>query len=111
MRPLCKCKRKPCAINYIKNGKTFYRRLCHTCMHKGLRHGIPKWEQSGYTKKSSCDKCGFKCNCTEVFDVYHVDGNLNNCRPTNLKTICANCQRLLYREGISWRQGDLTPDV
>jgi hypothetical protein len=28
----------------------------------------------------------------------------------NLKTICANCQYEIAREGLGWRQGDLTPD-
>jgi predicted HNH restriction endonuclease len=42
--------------------------------------------------------------------VFHIDGNLDNCRPSNLKTICANCQRILHKEGVKWRQGDLVPD-
>ena len=44
------------------------------------------------------------------FNVYHVDGDRNNCAFTNLKTVCANCQRVLHLEGMRWRQGDLTPD-
>jgi hypothetical protein len=24
--------------------------------------------------------------------------------------VCANCQRILHKEGVQWRQGDLTPD-
>lgn len=111
MRPLCKCKRHPCAINYIKDSKTFYRKLCHTCSKHGLYYGIPLWARSGYIKKNVCDKCGFKSSYEEVFNVYHIDGNLSNCRPVNLKTVCANCQRILHKEGISWRQGDLTPDL
>jgi hypothetical protein len=35
---------------------------------------------------------------------------MTNCKYTNLKTVCANCQRILYKLGLSWRQGDLTPD-
>ena len=46
----------------------------------------------------------------EQFDVYHLDGDLNNCRPSNLKTICANCQRIIQKENYKWKQGDLTPD-
>jgi hypothetical protein len=42
--------------------------------------------------------------------VFHIDGNLENCRPQNLKTICANCQRILQKEGVVWKQGDLVPD-
>jgi predicted HNH restriction endonuclease len=43
--------------------------------------------------------------------VFHIDGNLTNSRPSNLKTICANCQRVLHKEGVQWRQGDLVPDL
>jgi hypothetical protein len=44
------------------------------------------------------------------FNVFHIDGNLNNCKFNNLKTVCANCQRSLHLEGIRWKQGDLVPD-
>jgi predicted HNH restriction endonuclease len=47
----------------------------------------------------------------EVFSVFHVDGDLNNCSHINLKTVCANCQRVLHKEGVKWRQGDLVPDL
>jgi len=110
MRPLCKCGRRPAAVNYKKQGKTYYRKLCGACLHKGAREGIPKWQQAKYEKKEYCEKCGFKSRFPEQFDVYHIDGNLNSCRPNNLKTVCANCQRVLYKTGVRWRQGDLTPD-
>jgi hypothetical protein len=112
MRPLCKnCQKKPCAINYYKNKKAFYRSQCESCARNGGKvKGIPRWYQLGYRQKEYCEKCGFKSKNREQFNVYHIDGDLNNCRPTNLKTICANCQRLLQKEGVKWRQGDLTPD-
>ena len=59
--------------------------------------------------KSECDKCGFKGHA-EQFNVYHIDGNLTNTHFNNLKTICANCQRLLQKKGVKWKQGDLVPD-
>jgi hypothetical protein len=111
MRPLCKCGYRPAAINYIKNERTYYRKLCETCLKNGLYHGIPRWFRSGYTIKNQCDKCGYKSQYTEIFAVFHVDGNLNNCRPSNLKTVCSNCQRILHLEGIYWKQGDLHPDL
>ena len=110
MRPLCKCGLRPKAVNYKKNGKVFYRRLCNSCMTKGLYHSIPRWKRAGYKMKKTCDKCGFNSPHKEVFSVFHIDGDLNNCATTNLKTVCANCQRVLHKEGITWRQGDLTPD-
>ena len=42
--------------------------------------------------------------------VFYVDGDLTNQRMTNIKTVCANCQRILQKEGVRWRQGDLVPD-
>jgi hypothetical protein len=110
MRPLCTCGHRPAAINYKKNNKTYYRRLCGTCLRNGEGHGIPIWKQRGYEKKSVCEKCGFKSNHEEQFNVFHIDGDLKNCRPNNLKTICANCQRITQKEGIRWKQGDLRPD-
>lgn len=110
MRPLCICGLRPAAINYYKNGKTFYRRKCETCLAHNVGHGIPKWQLTGYKKKNFCEKCGFKSQHQEQFNVYHVDGDLNNSRPSNLKTICANCQRIIQKEGYRWRQGDLRPD-
>jgi hypothetical protein len=112
MRPLCKtCKKKPAAINYYKNKKPFYRSQCESCARNGGKvRGEPQWSRSGYKKKNTCEKCGFTSKHPKQFDVYHIDGRLDNCRPSNLKTICANCQRILQDEGVRWRQGDLLPD-
>jgi hypothetical protein len=110
MRSLCKtCKEKPCAVNYYKNDRVYYRRECDSCS-RGATPTKPRWAQAGYKKKDSCEKCGHRSRHPEQFNVFHVDGNLNNCRPTNLKTICANCQRTLQKEGVTWRQGDLLAD-
>jgi hypothetical protein len=35
---------------------------------------------------------------------------LNNAHYNNLKTICANCQRIMQKQGSRWKQGDLVPD-
>jgi hypothetical protein len=110
MRKLCKkCSQRPVAVNYYKEGKAYYRSTCDHCS-RDRREGYPLWALSGYKKKAACDKCGFSSKYEEQFNVYHVDGNLTNCRFSNLKTICANCQRTLQREGAKWRQGDLRPD-
>ena len=110
MRKLCKkCNERPVAVNYYKNNRTYYRATCDHCS-RDRKEGNPLWALSGYKKKNVCDKCGFKSPHLETFNVFHVDGNLTNCRYTNLKTVCANCQRLLHREGIKWKQGDLRPD-
>ena len=110
MRKLCKkCNERPVAVNYYKNSKVYYRATCDHCS-RDRKTGHPLWSLSGYKKKNQCDKCGFKSPHSETFNVFHVDGNLTNCRYTNLKTVCANCQRLLHREGVKWKQGDLRPD-
>jgi hypothetical protein len=110
MRPLCKCGQRPRAVNYKKNNKIYYRSLCEICMANGLGFGIPRWHRAGYRIKNQCDKCGFRSTHKEVFRVFHIDGNLDNCRHSNLKTVCSNCAQILGKEGITWRQGDLVAD-
>ena len=111
MRKVCKtCRTRLAAINYHRNGKTHYRSECDHCA-RAAKDGTPRWQRAGYKKKLKCDRCGYTSKYAQQFDVYHLDGNLNNCRYDNLKTICANCQRLLYLLHIPWRQGDLIPDL
>ena len=110
MRKLCKiCQERQVAINYHKDDKIFYRTTCDHCS-KGRGKNIFPWEKSGYKKKNICDRCGFSSRYLEQFNVFHTDGNLLNCRHANLKTVCANCQRIFGKEDIKWRRGDLVPD-
>lgn len=110
MRPLCKCGLRPCAVNYKKSNRTYYRSLCEICLAHGVYHGVPRWFRAGYRVKTQCEKCGFKSPHTEIYRVFHIDGDLNNCRYSNLKTVCLNCAQILGKEGITWRQGDLVAD-
>ena len=110
MRRLCnKCQQRPVAINYHKNDRVFYRSQCDHCA-KNRKEGTPLWSRAGYKKKTACDRCGFNSRYQEQFNVFHIDGDPKNCRFSNLKTVCANCQRVLDRLKLPWRQGDLTPD-
>lgn len=110
MRKLCKkCQQRPVGINYHKNEKTFYRSVCDHCA-RNRSEGKPKWELAGYKKKNICDRCGFTSKYSEQFNLFYIDGNVNNCRYSNLKTVCANCQRILHKLNLPWRQGDLIPD-
>jgi hypothetical protein len=110
MRDLCKkCQRRPVAINYKKEERIYYRSMCDHCS-KNFRKTRPTWLSSGYKKKTACDRCGFKGEDLDQFDVFHIDGDLNNCKYANLKTVCANCQRLMHKFKLSWKRGDLTPD-
>jgi len=111
LRNLCNsCGQRPVAVNYHKDGRTFYRSKCDHCA-KGRKQERPLWALSGYKKKSVCEKCNFTSKHSEHFNVFYIDGDLKNNRYSNLKTICANCQRTLHKEGVKWRQGDLTPDL
>ena len=114
-RPLCsKCKSRPRAFNYKKGDKTYYRKMCDKCIRLSKGKGVSStatWQQHGYKKKAICEKCGFKAKHHAQLDVYHIDGNLRNSAVNNLRTICANCQRIMTMEEFKWRQGDLLPDV
>lgn len=98
------------AINYHKEGKTYFRTLCDHCS-KNRADGIPLWYRAGYRKKTICDRCGFNSKYSEPFRVYHIDGNLQNCRFPNLKTICANCESVLDKEHVKWRKSSIAPDL
>ena len=74
-------------------------------------NGPARWFQSGYRKKTRCELCGFKAVNEQQMDVFHVDGNRNNTSVYNLKTICANCQRLKSTQDLGWSIGDLEVDA
>jgi hypothetical protein len=110
MRNLCKkCQARPVAINYYKAGKPYFRSTCDHCS-SGRDEERPLWAIAGYKKKTTCEKCGYTGKHTEQFNVFYIDGDLKNNRFNNLKTVCANCQRILHKEGVKWKQGDLKPD-
>jgi hypothetical protein len=110
MRPLCKtCDSRPVAINYRKGERVFYRSQCDHCA-SGRGRGMPLWYLSGYRMKTKCDRCGFTSQHAEQFNVFYIDGEPKNCQISNLKTVCANCQRILHKLKLPWKQGDLTPD-
>lgn len=110
MRKLCKsCEERPVGINYYKEGKSFYRTKCDHCA-KGRKKERPLWAALGYQKKNICDRCGYDSKYPQQFNVFYVDGDPKNCRFSNLKTVCANCQRILHELKLPWRRGDLIPD-
>jgi len=103
------CNQRPVAINYYKDGQVHYRSKCDHCA-KNRGTGIPLWSKSGYKLKNICERCGYTSKYSKQFNVYHIDGNLTNCRYSNLKTVCANCQRILHELNLPWKRGDLIPD-
>ena len=113
-RPLCKtCKTKPRAYAYKRNSKIYWRSQCDTCIRKeaGKRvGGVTALQRSGYKMRKKCELCGFKAQDKAQMDVLFVDGDLRNTAATNLKTVCANCQRLGSTRRLGWRVGDLVAD-
>jgi hypothetical protein len=112
-RPLCQsCARNLSAVNYKRNGITHYRSRCSSCTRKKRKLTPQKttWMLAGYKKKPHCEKCGFKAQYKDQLSVYYTDGNLKNNSLFNLRTVCANCQIAVLKEGLGWLQGDLTPD-
>ena len=113
MRPICKtCNKTPCAINYKRDGVTHYRTKCDTCGRKikKLKPRISSWQKSGYKKKAACDVCGFKSSYPTQMTVFHLDGELENTKFINLRTVCLNCIEVVKRKEVNWQRGDLMPD-
>lgn len=76
------------------------------------KHGFKKWHRycsncSKYfydekykhlsTKKIQCEKCDFIPEDPCQLDLIYKDGNKNNKKSSNLKTLCANCNRLFQK--------------
>ena len=113
-RKICPCcNQRPVAVNLIRDGITYYRSRCETCIKKNkkIKAPVPRWQLDGYKKKPACDRCGFRAKHPSQLLVFHVDGNLNNSSQRNLRTICLNCAADLKRQDSVWRPGDLTPDA
>jgi len=112
-RPQCPvCGQRACAVNYYRDGVAHWRSRCDSCIRKSrqLRPRRPKWAASGFQKKNTCDRCGFRSRYSSQIVVYHVDGDLNNVDPRNLKCVCRNCEIDVAKSDLPWRPGDLVPD-
>ena len=114
IRPLCvQCRENPRAMGYRKGNKIYWSRHCDACLRKNKKlkiGGITPLQRSGYKKKRKCELCGFKAREQIQLDVLFIDGNKNNTIETNLKTVCANCQRLASVKRLRWSVGDLEVD-
>ena len=113
MRPLCKsCKTQSAAVNYIRNDKTYYRKLCEKCsriLRKEKTHNKRRSELAGYNMKPECEVCGFKPAYKEQLIVFHIDRNQQSIDTKNLKTLCLNCNYEFSIKG--WARGDLLEDL
>jgi len=113
IRPICPaCNQRPRVINCKRREKYYYLRMCSFCLAKKRKIPTPetRWAQAGYKKKVVCDKCGFRSRWAAQLLVCHMDGNLNNSKVSNLKTICQNCVVDVAKSDLPWKQGDLEPD-
>ena len=113
IRDLCPgCLENLVAINYISNGRRYYRSRCASCIRKQqkIKSPPPLWVKSGYSKKERCEMCNFKAKSFRQLFVWHVDGNLKNVAWTNLKTVCANCQIELASLRVPWKPAPILPD-
>ena len=111
---MCKvCNIRLRAIAYHKYDRVYYHSRCTACLRKNkkLKPPVPRWQSSGYQKKPTCDRCGFRARLASQLLVYHVDGDLNNAALKNLRTVCKNCVEEISRTEVIWRPGDLEPDA
>ena len=113
IRPMCnKCNKNYCAVNCIKNGKTYYRKICDACgrVMAKLPARKPNWSTNGYKKKPTCDVCGFHSILPTQITVFHIDGNLENISLDNLRSVCLNCVEVIKKREVNWKRGDLQVD-
>lgn len=91
-RPLC----ENCKVTLAKpNGKSKHgfqkwHRYCSTCSKAAYNNKF------GFllNKKNKCEKCGFVPEDKCQLDIVYKDGNIKNKEKSNMKTLCANCNRL-----------------
>ena len=113
-RPICPaCNHNPVAINYRKGNRTHYRTRCQSCINKNrnIKPPVPKWARIGYVKKLVCDVCKFRAKYPAQMQVYHRDGNLNNCELNNLRSVCLNCGVTLQKQDSAWQTNNLGLDL
>ena len=112
-RPLCEvCNKRFAAVNRHVKGKIYYRKKCDHCIRKNRnkKPAVPRWAEAGYQQKMSCDRCGFRAKSLKQTVVYHQDGDLNNCKLNNLRTVCLNCSVEVMQLDLPWKVGDLLED-
>ena len=95
-RPFC----SNCHINLSKpngvskHGFNMWHKYCVECSKAAYN---PK---NGYLlyKKNKCEKCSFVPEDKCQLDVVYKDGNKKNKDKSNLKTLCANCNRVYQKK-------------
>lgn len=88
------CGKHPVAVNYTRNGKIYYRKICYYCIKKKKQEKDQRYQlfkKSGYKKKTVCDRCGFISKTPDQMKVHYRDSNSYNVSLSNLRTYCINC--------------------
>ena len=88
------CDKNSATVNYIRNGKTYYRKLCYHCnkiKKSDLDLTVQLLKKSGYKKKTVCDRCGFKSKTPKQIEIYYRDNNKLNVSLSNIRSFCVNC--------------------
>ena len=108
------------------------RKLCELCKSSLAKsngksiHGFTKWhkycstcskaiynKKYGYLleKKTICEECNFVPKDLCQLDLVYMDGNSKNKQSNNIKTICANCNRLFQKQLKQKSIYDITVDT
>ena len=66
-----------------------------------------------YIKKNKCEKCEFIPEDKCQLDIIYKDGNKKNKEKSNIKTLCANCNRVYQKKLKEKRKSilDITVDT
>lgn len=113
-RAICSaCHKRHVAINYKTKKRIHYRSRCDQCSRTNRlpRDPIPSWARSGYEKKERCEKCNFKCLVLDQMFVWYLDGDIQNNKWSNLKTICSNCKIALAKKYFIWTDENTKLDL
>ena len=95
IKKLCQsCSKNPVTVNYVRNGKTYYRKKCYYCIKQKKQNkeqATQLLRKSGYKKKTTCDRCGFKSKTPEQIQIHFRDQNPYNVSISNIRSYCFNC--------------------
>lgn len=91
-RPFCQnCKTSLAKPNGVsKHGFKKWHKYCSTCAKAAYN------EKFGFllNKKNKCEECGFVAEDKCQLDIVYKDENKKNKTKSNMKTLCANCNRI-----------------
>ena len=110
-RPFCEnCKTSLAKPNGVsKHGFKKWHKYCSTCAKAAYN------EKFGFllNKKNKCEKCGFIPEDKCQLDIVYKDMNSKNKVKSNMKTLCANCNRLHQKKLKEKRKSilDITVDA